>query len=217
MFTLKDIPLFSGLKEKHLETLQTQMHIHHYNKDSVVFYEGDSSEYLQILLEGTVRLYKTNPKGTQVHMHNFEAPETIALFAAFEHVPFPATCEFITEGVVGVLPLEKIYECLHDVDFSMSLITALSKRMKLIADLFHKETIYSSDAKIADLLYHNPTVFERLKNAEIASILNITPETLSRILTRLKRENIISINQHVVTVHDAKVLKSTINNNILKR
>jgi len=182
----------------------------------VIFYEGDSSEYLQILLEGTVRLYKTNPKGTQVHMHNFAAPETIALFAAFEHVPFPATCEFLTEGVVGVLPLEKIYECLHDVDFSMSLITALSKRMKLIADLFHKETIYSSDAKIADLLYHNPTVFERLKNAEIASILNMTPETLSRILTKFKRENIISIDQHVVTVHDAKVLKSIIDNNILK-
>ena len=217
MFTLAHIPMFSGLKSEQLDTLQSQMHIHHYSKNSVVFYEGDSSEYLQILLEGTVRLYKTNPKGTQVHMHNFEAPETIALFAAFEHVPFPATCEFITEGVVGVLPLEKIYECLHDVDFSMSLITALSKRMKLIADLFHKETIYSSDAKVADLLYHNPTIFERLKNAEIASILNMTPETLSRILTRLKRENIISINQHVVTVHDAKVLKSTINNNILKR
>lgn len=216
MFALQNIPLFSGLKAKQLEMLQTQMHIHHYSKDSVVFYEGDVSDYLQILLDGTVRLYKTNPKGTQVHMHNFAAPEIIALFAAFEHVPFPATCEFLTEGAVGLLPLEKIYECLHDVDFSMSLITALSKRMKLIADLFHKETIYSSEAKIADLIYHNPTVFERLKNSEIASILNITPETLSRILSKFKRENIISIEHHVVTVYDVQLLKGIIDNNTLK-
>jgi CRP/FNR family transcriptional regulator len=216
-FELKDIPLFSGLKAEQLELLQSQMHIHQYSKDSVVFYEGDTSEYLQILLDGAVRLYKTNPKGTQVHMHNFTAPEIIALFAAFENVPFPATCEFLTDGTVGLLPLEKIYKCLHDVDFSMSLISALSKRMKLIADLFHKETIYSSEAKIADVIYNNPTVFERLKNGEIASILNITPETLSRILTKFKKENIITIEHHVVTVLNKTALQSVIDNNSLKK
>ena len=210
MYTLKNIPLFSGLKEAELTNLQAQMHIHQYSKDSVVFYEGDMSDYLQILLDGTVRLYKTTPKGTAVHMHNFEAPETIALFAAF-----PATCEFLTDGTVGLLPLEKIYECLHDVDFSLSLITALSKRMKLIADLFHKETIYSSEAKIADIIYHNPRVFERLKNGEIASIINITPETLSRTLTKLKREKIITIEHHVVTILNEDALKTIIDTNTM--
>ena len=217
MFTLKDIPLFSGLKQEQLELLQSDMHIHHYSKDSVVFYEGDVSDYLQILLDGTVRLYKTNPKGTQVHMHNFAAPETIALFAAFEHVPFPATCEFLTDGAVGLVPLDKIYACLHNVSFSMSLISALSKRMKLIADLFHKETIYSSEAKIADVIYHNPTVFERLKNGEIASILNITPETLSRTLTKFKKEEVITIENHVVTILNIKALKNIIDTNTLIR
>ncbi len=217
MMALKDIPLFSGLNTEQLELLQSQMHIHHYSKDSVVFYEGDTSEYLQILLDGSVRLYKTNPKGTQVHMHNFTAPEIIALFAAFEDVPYPATCEFLTEGIVGLLPLVKIYDCLHHVDFSMSLISALSKRMKLIADLFHKETIYSSEAKIADVIYNNPTVFERLKNGEIASILNMTPETLSRILTKFKKEQIITIEHHVVTVLNETALLSVIDNNSLKK
>ena len=216
MMALKNIPLFSGLKSDQLELLQSQMHIHHYSKDSVVFYEGDTSEYLQILLDGTVRLYKTTPKGTQIHMHNFTAPEIIALFAAFEDVPYPATCEFLTEGTVGLLPLSKIYECLHDVDFSLSLIGALSKRMKLIADLFHKETIYSSEAKIADVIYNNPTVFERLKNGEIASILNITPETLSRILTKFKKEKIITIDRHVVTILNEEALQGVIDNNSLK-
>jgi CRP/FNR family transcriptional regulator len=217
MFELKDMPLFSGLKKNQLELLQSQMHVHQYNKNSVIFYEGDTSEYLQILLDGSVRLYKTNPKGTQVHMHNFTAPVIIALFAAFENVPFPATCEFLTDGTVGLLPLDKIYECLHDVNFSMSLISALSKRMKLIADLFHKETIYSSEAKIADVIYNNPTVFERLKNSEIASILNMTPETLSRILSKFKKENIITIENHVVTVLDKTVLQKIIDNNTLKQ
>jgi CRP/FNR family transcriptional regulator len=213
MFALQNIPIFSQLNEKQLEELQSQIHIHQYNKESIVFYEGEQSEYLHILLDGAVRLYKTSPKGTQIHMHHFTAPEVIALFAAFEQIPFPATCEFLDEGSVGLLPLSKIYECMENVDFSTSLISALSKRMRLLADLLHKETIYTSEAKIADILLNNASVFERLKNNEIASILNMTPETLSRILSRLKKENIITITEHKVTLHDTEALLKVIQTN----
>lgn len=217
MYALKDIPLFSGLSDEHLNELQQLVHVRHYTKDSIVFYEGDESDYLHILMDGTVRLYKTTPKGTTIHMHNFVAPEIIALFAAFETIPFPATCEFLTEGSVGLLPLQKIYDCLHNVDFSLSLITALSRRMKLLADLLHKETVFSSEAKIADLIYTNASVFERLKNNEIASILNITPETLSRILSKLKKEEIITLKDHVLTILDPEALEDIIATNRMQK
>ena len=213
MFALQDIPLFSKLSPEHLAELQSRMHIHHYEKDSIVFYEGDESEYLHILLDGTVRLYKTSPKGTQVHMHNFAAPEIIALFAAFEKIPFPATCEFLDEGTVGLIPLDKIYSCMQNVDFSISLVSALSRRMRLLANLLHKETIYTSEAKIADILLHNARVFKRLKNNEIASILNLTPETLSRILSKFKKEQMISIDNHVVCIHNKEALLKVIETN----
>lgn len=215
-FALKDIPLFSELKEEQLERLRSHIHVHQYKKDSVLFYEGEKSEYLHILLGGVVRLYKTTPKGTQVHMHNFAAPEIIAFCAPFEHVAFPATCEFLTDGIVGLLPIDEINQCLEDVNFSITLISALTKHLKLVADLFHKETIYSSEAKIADLIYHNLTIFERLKNTEIASILNMTPETLSRTLTKLKKENIISMKQHVVTILNVQALQKIIETNSIK-
>jgi len=216
MYNLQSIPLFSKLSEAHLAELQSQMHIHQYEKESIVFYEGDESEYLHILLDGVVRLYKTSPKGTQIHMHNFVAPEVIALFAAFEKIPFPATCEFLGDGVVGLLPLEKIYTCMQNVDFSISLVSALSKRMKLLADLLHKETIYTTEAKIADLLLNSPAVFERLKNNEIASILNMTPETLSRILTKMKKEQMITIKEHIVTILNVDALCNIIETNSIK-
>ena len=217
MFDLKSIPLFSKLSETHLSELQAQMHIHQYEKDSIVFYEGDESEYLHILLDGVVRLYKTSPKGTQVHMHNFAAPEIIALFAAFEQIPFPATCEFLGDGTVGMIPLDKIYTCMKNVDFSISLVSALSKRMRLLADLLHKETIYTTEAKIADLVLNSPSVFEHLKNNEIASILNMTPETLSRILTKMKKEKIIMIKEHVVTILNDDALCNIIETNSIKK
>ena len=213
MFRLKDTPLFSQLNARQLSELQSQMLLHHYEKDGIVFYEGDESKYLHVLLEGSVKLYKTTPKGTQIHMHYFHAPQVIALFAAFERIPFPATCEFVGDGVIGLIPLNKIYECMKNVDFSVSMVTALCMRMRLLEDLLHKETIYTSEAKIADILLNNASVFERLKNNEIASILNITPETLSRILGKFKKENIITIDNHVVTLHDKTTLIKVIETN----
>lgn len=216
MLELKDVLLFSRLGTEQLEQLQGAMLIHQYEKESIVFYEGDESQYLHILLDGEVKLYKTSPKGTQIHMHNFAAPEIIALFAAFEKIPFPATCEFLGEGTVGLLPLSKLYDCMKSVEFSISLVSALSRRMKLLANLLHKETIYTTEAKIADIILHNPSIFERFKNNEIASILNMTPETLSRILSKLKKEEIITIKDHKLTILNENALLHILETNRLK-
>ena len=217
MYGLKDIPLFSGLDERHLSQLQAEMHIKHYTKDCIVFYEEDESPYLHILMEGNVRLYKTTPNGKEVYLHGMSAPNAIALFPALERVAFPATCAFMSEGAVGLLPLDKLHKCLENLDFSLAMIKAMSKRMKLLENLLHKETVFSSEAKIADLISNNAKIFQLLKKNEIASILNITPETLSRILTKLKKEEIITINEHVLTIHDQKALQDIIDTNSMKK
>jgi CRP/FNR family transcriptional regulator len=97
------------------------------------------------------------------------------------------------------------------------MIKAISKRMRLLENLLHKETVFSSEAKVADLITKNATLFQHLKNNEIASILNMTPETFSRILTKLKKEEIISIDNHVVTILDQNALQHIIDTNSMKR
>ena len=216
MHTIKEIPLFSELTEEQIKSVYAQMQVRQYSKGSIVFYEGDEGKFLYVLLEGTVKLFKTSPKGTTIHMHNFVAPEMVALFPTLEGIPFPATCEFLTEGTIGLLPLDKLYGCLNNTDLALSLISSLLKRMKILAELLHKETIYSSEAKIADFLLNNASIFERLKNNEIASILNMTPETLSRILTKLKKEEVITIKDHVVTILDEDALREIVETNSIQ-
>jgi len=217
MITLTDIPLFSKLSEADLVELKSNMIVHKYEKNSVVFYEGEESDYLHILLDGVVRLYKTSPKGTQVHMHNFTAPELIAIFVTFEQMPFPATCEFLTQGSIGLVPMEYIYRSLQNIEFSLALINALSRRMKMLSELLHKETIFSSEAKIADIISTKPTLFEHFKNNEIASMLNMTPETLSRILTKLKKAHIIKIEYHIIEILDNEALQNIIETNVVSK
>jgi len=216
MFKLEEIPMFSALGQNYLKELQEQIHIKKYTKESIVFYEGDKSEYLHILLGGSVKLYKTSPKGTQIQINRFSAPGLIAEFAIFEQEPFPATCEFVSEGAIGLLHYDKLYEYLGQPEFSLELIKSLTGKVSLLSALVHKETILSSEAKVADLMLKKVTIFNRLKNNEIASILNLTPETFSRILTKMKKEGIIKIENHKLVILNQDALIRIIDSNAIK-
>jgi len=48
---------------------------------------------------------------------------------------------------------------------------------------------------VAKFIYENEELFNQLKNTQIASLLNITPETLSRSLAKLKKDEIIKIDE----------------------
>ena len=216
MVALQEIPMFSALDENYIKDLHNAVHVKHYSKDSIVFYEGDESEYLHILMEGDVKLYKTSPKGSQIQINRFSAPSLIAEFACFEQEVFPASCEFVTDGAVGLLHFDKLYEYLNQPEFSLELIKSLTGKVMTLSALVHKETILSSEAKVADLMIKKVAIFNRLKNNEIASILNLTPETFSRILTKFKKEEIISVESHVLKVLNADALYIIVDTNTMK-
>ncbi len=216
MFKLEEIPMFSALTKSHLKELQDQTHVKHFTKDSIVFYEGDKSDYLHILMEGRIKLYKTTPKGTQIQINSMVAPDIIGEYACFEQQPFPATCEFVTDGTMGLLPFDMVYKHLNNPDFSLEIIKSLTGKVALLSALVHKETVLSSEAKVADLMMQKLAIFHRLKNNEIASMLNLTPETFSRIMTKFKKEGIISVESHTVTVHNEDALYSIVETNTMK-
>jgi CRP/FNR family transcriptional regulator len=91
MYKLEEIPMFAALTGSHLKELYDQTHTKQFAKDSIVFYEGDESKYLHILLEGNIKLYKTTPKGTQIQINRIAAPALIGENACLEKQPNPAS------------------------------------------------------------------------------------------------------------------------------
>jgi len=217
MIQLEDVPMFCNLDKKYHKKLHNSIYIRHFSRNSIVFYEGDSSDYLHILLEGQVRLYKTSPKNSTIQIHRLVAPAVIGEYACLEQVPFPASCEFISEtGIIGLLHFDEVMKYMREPDFSLALLKSMTNKVMLLSSLVHRETILSSEAKVADLILNDINTFSRIKNNEIASILNITPETLSRILSRLKKEEIISFENHTLNIINLEALHILLEKNTIK-
>lgn len=212
MERIKNIACFAKLSDEQLEKLKKISVVKKYNAKEILFYEGDAPTYLYVLLQGTLKVYKTNHKGQQIFLHQFYPGGLVAELANFENIPYPATAEFTTNSEVlriDYQALEKDF--FKNPEISMEIIKSLIAKHKILIEIIQKEVILTADAKIAKFILENGELFATLKNTQIASILNITPETLSRTLTRFKASGLIEMDdKHIVHILNKVALEEII-------
>ncbi len=207
---LKDIDLFNSLSDKHLKEIENISTFEKLKAGNILFYEGDKPDFLHILYSGVIKLYKTDLKGRQIYIHQFTPVSIIGELANFEDIAFPATAEAIVSCEVVKIDYKKLdKDFLTNPDIASEIIKSLSKKTKILSNVIHKEMILSTEAKIAKLIIENRDVFSKLKNTQIASLTNITPETLSRILTKFKKSGYIEFkDRNTLKIKDETYLKS---------
>ena len=208
MDRIRNISCFSKLTDAQLEKLKKISVIKKYKAKEILFYEGDEPTYLYVLLQGTLKVYKTNHKGQQIFLHQFYPGGLVAELANFENIPYPATAEFMSDSEVlriDYQALEKDF--FKNPEISFEIIKSLIAKHKILIDVIQKEVILTADAKVAKFILENEDLFKKLKNTQVASILNLTPETLSRTLSKLKSSGIIDLDEkhHIRVLNPQKL------------
>ncbi|WP_457625294.1 Crp/Fnr family transcriptional regulator [Persephonella sp.] len=208
MIDAKEIYLFKHLNEEQLRKLQTISYIKDYSRGELLFYEGEEPKYLYILLEGTIRVYKTDLKGNEITLHYFHPVNMIAEVANFEEFPYPATAEFETEGKVLVIDFDRFRnEFLKDPDIAFNIIRSLTFKIKILNDIIVQNMMMDAVSRVAKFMDDHEDLFRELKHNKIASLLNITPETFSRILKKFKEQGIIEKKGKELIINKEKLKK----------
>ncbi|MBD3829581.1 MAG: winged helix-turn-helix domain-containing protein, partial [Arcobacter sp.] len=87
---------------------------------------------------------------------------------------------------------------------------SLTRKIKALESFINYNVSSNSIEKIAKFLYDNESILINLKQVKIAQLLNITPETFSRKLAKLKKEKIIQNDKGYIKILDYAKLKSYI-------
>lgn len=188
---LESIEIFAHLTPQQIHQLDTISLCRNYTPGEIIFYQGDQSGYFHFLLEGDISLYKSNDSGT-FEVHRFHGSSMFAESSIFEQTPFPATAEALTSCRILKLPRDPFLKLLQDdAGLSIAIIASLSKKIASLQRANDQLSAPSSISKIIRLMMDRADIFSTLKGIEIAKIAGISPETLSRIMTKLKKENLI--------------------------
>lgn len=207
IMNLKKFYFFSTLEEKEIEELEKISIFKKYSKNEILFYAGDESKYLHLLVSGVVKLYKHDYKDNEILIHNINAPSFIAEIANYEEQAFPANCSFETESEVILIDYEKFRDkFLHKKEISTLFIKSLSKKIKYLENFIHTNMTIDINAKVAKFIYDNENTLSSLKQVKIAEILNIREETLSRKITKLIKDGIIEKEKRNIIIVDHQKL-----------
>jgi CRP/FNR family transcriptional regulator len=81
------------------------------------------------------------------------------------------------------------------------------KMIQQMQCIISRDVVFDGTAKVAHMLVNELDTFNKLKKHEIAYMLHIQPETLSRILNKLTRNGTIEIEKNSVVILNIQELK----------
>ena len=197
------IELFQELSQDENNRLYEISSLKEYKKGNIIFYEGEQPKKLKLLLDGIVKVYKSDAKGNEVILHFFQPQTLIAETAHMQKINYPATA--ICETDCTLLEIDyDLFEkdFLRNPDISFKIIQSLTKKIKALQNVITTNLTMDTFSRTCKFIYENENHINELTHRKIAAILNITPETLSRNLSTLKKDGIIAVNQRKIEILD---------------
>ncbi len=213
--SLKDIiksqTFFSSLNDAELDKLVSISVIHHYEKDYILYYEHINTNELLFLIDGLAKAYKIDKHNNETFLYYIYADSMISEVSDIdsERLSSFSNMQLIDDSRVLSINYKKFKEYFLNKNIMCKDLTReIIKRSLQLQSLVNREFIFDAVSKVSMMLHDDLKMFNKLKRHDISLMLHIQPATLSRVLNRLKRNNIIDIIHGKVEITDAIALQN---------
>lgn len=209
------ISLFEGLPERQLRELAAIARVRGYKKGEPVFFEGEDGAGFFVVLAGRVKIFKTSPEGKEQILHMFEAGECFGEVAVFTGQGYPANAQSESKSSLLFFPRAGFVELIkREPSLALNMLAVLSMRLRRFAGLIENLSLKEVPGRLAAYLLYLSEKEEQARELELdiskgqlASLLGTTPETLSRILNKMNRLELIRSDGSRITIINRTTLK----------
>lgn len=216
---LAQLPLFSALAPEQIQRVAAAARDKRLAKGEMLFQKGDPTRGFYIVVTGQVKLALPSAQGNEKVVEIIGARQSFGEAVMFMDRPFPVFAEALADTQLIHIAKDAVFQLIDaDASFSRRMLAGLSMRLhSLIADVESYTLRSSAQRLIGYLLQHAPDDGEVDNRIDIelptskqvlASRLNLTPETFSRILHELSSSGLIEVRGRSISVPDLRRLRS---------
>lgn len=214
--TLSNFFMFRELAAEQITKITDHAQLIDFSKGTSVFNRGEAAVGLYILLDGQLKLGVTSPQGSEKIISIVTPGESFGEAILFLERQFPVYAQATLDSHVLLIPKNLIFSMLdNDAMFARKMLAGLSVRMhQLVQDIEMLSLQSCSQRFIGYLLQMSANTSDAsnitlpASKTTIASLLNLTPETLSRTMAKLQQQGLIEVNGKDVMIIDVKKLRS---------
>lgn len=206
---IRGLHLFAGMADERFEELMRGSYVQNFPPQIDLIVEGDPSDFLHIILSGSVEL-SSNWNGRETVMATVRPVATFILAATIKDAPYLMSGKTLEKSRVALIPSQDVRGVFAtDHDFARAIVTELAQCYRSIVKSQKDLKLRTSLERLANYLLRQHTKLDganefelTLEKRKLASFLGMTPENLSRAFKGLQpygvevKSNRIMIKDH---------------------
>lgn len=192
------------MKNNILQTLtkdeQKLLEVKTLNKGAFLFREGQLCTQIAIVVSGQVKISSINYSGSEVVFNVLENGEIFGNNLIFSDNPiYKGDVVALKDSVVVLIKKENLENILQsNKEFLLTYLNIQSNFGKKLNSTIKMLSFASAEERFKFYLRENNGEFSYHTVTELADILHLKRETLSRVLTKLEKENAIKRSPHKI-------------------
>jgi CRP-like cAMP-binding protein len=211
------LPLFQALTPEQVAHVSAHTRSKRLPKGEMLFQKGDPTHGFYVIVFGQVKLAFPSSTGNEKVVEIIGPKQSFGEAAMFAEYTYPVFAQAIADTLLLHVAKDVIFELLeNDPSFARRMLTGMAMRMHMLVQDVESYTLRSSAQRVIGyLLQHCPNshcegsieIVLPTSKQIIASRLNLTPETLSRILHDLAEAKLIDMQGKRITISDLQRLR----------
>jgi CRP-like cAMP-binding protein len=200
-----DFPFFTGLDEAVYDALVALGTTRHYAKGEMLFMDGEPCKGLFFVQSGMVKIFKLSESGREQILAIQRPGDSVAELPVFDNGLYPASAAAMEDADVLFIPKASFHTLLaQHPQLCQAVIMALAQRLRKLVSLVEDLSLRQVRQRLARLLLEESagadTFRLRFTNDDLAARLGSVRDVISRTMSMLQTDELISMAGRQVTI-----------------
>ena len=214
---LSEFTLFRELNNFELTKIANISIAREWKKHSHVFLQGDPLENVYFIFDGKIKIYKSDISGKEQIVAIAKKGEMFPHIGFFRKGDYPAYAEVLEPATLIAVPISKFEKVLiENPELCIKVFKVLGEKIVDLQNRLEEQILNNTYEQIVKLLIRlaqnhgieqaDGTIIlkSEFTNKDLANMIGTTRETISRTLTKMKKDDLIEVDDEgnmIVDVH----------------
>lgn len=193
--------LLANISPELAATLNSRGHKRAYSAEQEIFAEGESAEFLPVVIAGAVKMYRSPEPGKEVIIGIFRDGEMFAVPPVFDGGPFPSSASAIEDTQLLQIGRGEFQKLLSEsAEFAYAVIAWTCEMLREKTSIIRNLATASPEHRVGNVLVklaeaHDPSFPLKIavRRQDIAEMASLTTETTIRVIRRFADQGLLRI------------------------